>query len=231
MTNPGVSRAVRFLAPLLAAAALAVTSLSAQGTLLGRDINGNPTATNTDPSAVFEYDTDLNITWLRDWNVNGLHDWSTQVAWASGLTVGGFSGWRLPTTNTDSSSNCDRSFSAGGGFPLQYYGFNCTGSEMGHLYYAELGNPARGPLAITDPFINMQLTGYWSGTEYAPNAVSAWLFRIDFGYQDFIPRGALLYAVAVRPGDVGAAVPEPGSLALLLGAMGALAAARCRRSC
>jgi len=45
------------------------------------------------------YDTDLNITWLANAN-----------AWASGLTVGGFSGWRLPTTlQPDATRKCYRS--------------------------------------------------------------------------------------------------------------------------
>lgn len=39
-----------------------------------------------------------------------------------------------------------------------------------------------------------------------------------------------LHAVAVRPGDVAASVPEPQTLALILLALGATVAARRRRS-
>ncbi|OIP66619.1 MAG: hypothetical protein COT35_01095 [Nitrospirae bacterium CG08_land_8_20_14_0_20_52_24] len=56
------------------------------------------------------YDTDLNITWLANANANGFMDWSQANAWASGLTVGGFSGWRLPTTlQPDATRKCYRS--------------------------------------------------------------------------------------------------------------------------
>ena len=46
------------------------------------------------------YDTDLDITWLRNANVNGAQDWDTQVAWASNFSFGGYDDWRLPTTGT-----------------------------------------------------------------------------------------------------------------------------------
>ena len=45
------------------------------------------------------YDTDLNITWLANGNANGLMDWWQANDWASGLTVDGVSGWRLPITD------------------------------------------------------------------------------------------------------------------------------------
>ena len=61
----------------------------AQSALLGRDISGQAIAANDD-SAYFLYDTDLNITWLRDANRNGLKSWATANAWASDLSLGGF---------------------------------------------------------------------------------------------------------------------------------------------
>ena len=69
---------------------------------------------------------------------------------------------------------------------------------------------------------------YWSGTEISPG-LSAWSFNavtgLDFGRGELI----LLFAVAVRPGDVVAAVPEPQTLALALLALGATVVARRRR--
>ena len=153
--------------------------------LQGRDINGHPVGA-TDPGAVFEYDPNLHITWLRDWNVNGKQNWATQVAWAAGLTYFG-GGWRLPTAlNQDGSGPCS--------------GLNCTGSEMGYLWYTELGNTSS--LSNTGPFLNMQSNGYWSGTEYAPAPTSAWVFNATSGNQGSGVKGNTLYAVAVRPGDV-----------------------------
>ena len=83
-------------------------SSTAQANLLGRDINGNPVAAN-DPSAVFEYDTDLNITWLRDWNASGHVTWDAAMAWASTLVVGSYGGWRLPTMVDTGAPGCDYS--------------------------------------------------------------------------------------------------------------------------
>jgi hypothetical protein len=43
-------------------------------------------------------DTNTNLIWLQNWNVNGLQNWSTQKAWAEN-TLDGFAGsdeWRLP---------------------------------------------------------------------------------------------------------------------------------------
>lgn len=42
------------------------------------------------------YDTDLNITWAADANINGSHNWFEQTAWAESLTIEGVGGWRLP---------------------------------------------------------------------------------------------------------------------------------------
>jgi hypothetical protein len=49
-------------------------------------------------------------------------------------------GRRLPTTDTGPTSNCSLNLDPGGGFPPQYFGYGCTGSEMGHLWYTELLN-------------------------------------------------------------------------------------------
>lgn len=42
-------------------------------------------------------DTNTKLIWLRDWNVNGLQTWSTQMAWAEALTFAGSSDWQLPS--------------------------------------------------------------------------------------------------------------------------------------
>jgi hypothetical protein len=189
------TRAGGLRAVLFATVATALMSLPAHGALLGRDINGNPTATNTDPAAVFEYDTDLDLTWLREWNYA-------------------------------QASNCSNSFDPGGGFPLQYYGFDCTGSEMGHMGYTELGKIA-GSSTNTDPFQNLQFFLYWSGTEYASN--TAWDFNTIAGSQVNPGKFNPFYAVAVAPDDVAAWLPDPGSLVILTAGLWALAAAVRRR--
>jgi len=99
---------------------------AAQAALQDRDLNGD-TVVDT------FYDTDLNITWLGDANVNGLMKWDAAVAWASGNSFRGYCDCRLPTSDA-----CR--------------GYNCTGSELGHLWYVELGNPAGGPMTNTGNF-------------------------------------------------------------------------------
>ena len=86
---------------------------------------------------------------------------------------------------------------------------------------------AAGALARQDQvFRNI----YWSGTEYdAPIPVNVWHFKTFDGIQSHGVKGDALYAVAVRPGDVAASVPEPQTLALALLALGATVVARRRR--
>jgi len=85
-----------------------------------------------------------------------------------------------------------------------------------------------GNLSVLTQFTNVQ-TFYWSGTEYAPNPVSAWYYFALFDQQFNGDKKAQLYAVAVRPGDVAASVPEPQTLALVLLALGATMVVRRRR--
>ena len=166
---------------------------SALAALELRDINGSPTAVTAD--AEFAYDTVLKATWYLTGNSSELI-WDDAKAWASGLTVGTFSGWSLPSTD-----------------PACGVAFNCTNSQMGELYYTALGNVAFGSLSNTGPFKNLQSYVYWSGTEYAPNSNVAWDFYTYNGGQSAHSEFNGLYALAVRPGDV---VPEPGVVALLL---------------
>jgi len=193
---------------LLAAVILSTSLLTATGA---------QAAVQTRLGGLAVYDTDFNITWLANTNANGLMDWSTANAWASGLSVGGFSGWRLPTT-LQPDATCGSQY---GGVS---YGYNCTVSEMGHLFYNELGGVAGQSITVTHNanyglFQNVQSNIYWSGTEYAPDTLSAWSFSTSFGGQYASREFDGLFALAVRPGDVGAAgggsVPEPATLALM----------------
>jgi hypothetical protein len=93
------------------------------------------------------YDDVLDITWLQDANyaqtsgyadslypydTNGRMRWSHAVAWADQLSYSGYNDWRLPTT-------------VDGPYELGYdgtttAGYNITSSEMGYMYYVNLGN-------------------------------------------------------------------------------------------
>ena len=213
----------------LIAASLAsvLASGAAHAALMGRDLNGS--------AGSFEayYDTHLNITWLANANVNGLMNWFDANTWAANLSytdgVNVYDNWRLPTTLQPDASCGDQS----GG---DSYGYNCTGSELGHLFYTELGGTAgQSILDSSDPdlakFTNFRGV-YWSATEHAPSSAYAWYLRFGTGDQNAGYKHNDYYALAVSPGDVAAAnnnrVPEPQTLALFgLGLLG-LAVARRR---
>jgi hypothetical protein len=241
--------------------AMAMFSLctTAHASLVGRDINGGAVAGNA-ASAVFLYDDVLNLTWLRNAG-NGAMTWSQAVSWASSLngsaTVGGTTGWRLPTLI----ANPNATFSYAGGTDYgynvrtksgnltQYQAGQTVYSEMASLWYDTLGNLAFCPrfdatcsggiptpqpgsgLTRTGNFKNLLPTDYWSGLTYAPDTLNAWSFNTNGGSQQFSLKAGLGYALAVRTGDVLVAspVPLPAATWLLMSGLGGLGAAARRR--
>ena len=101
------------------------------------------------------YDPDYDITWLRDANVahtlgsygDGLMTKAEAVAFVEDINTSihpaGKSDWRLPITFGAPDSGCSEQFNEG---------YNCTESELGHLYYTELGNQA----------VDIAVTGRWA---------------------------------------------------------------------
>lgn len=251
----GFKKIAVLLAALVTAVAAQAAPVSNQGTwettLLGRDINRNAVAANS-ASAVYLYDTVLGITWLRDTNVNGFGDWSTQMGWAQNLSMGSgvnvIDDWRLPNITDIGNDGCNFSFAGGTDCGENV---DTNGSEMAHLFYVTLGNLAYcDPSTATTNFCSsqtfqsgfgltntgdfqsmQQFSGYWSGTEYAPSSSSAWYFYNFGGSQEVRDKTHTLYAMAVRPGDVLAAqVPEPETLLLVLTALAALGLGRRRQA-
>ncbi len=136
--------------------------------------------------------------------------WDNANTWANNLDYGGFDDWRLPTAkNQDNSGPCAK--------------FGCSESEMGHMFYNNLGGTAgQSILSASDPnnylegnggpLTNVQSYVYWSGTEYAPFPGGvAWYFTTANGYQRHDGKGNDIYAWAVRSGDV-SAVPVPAAV-------------------
>lgn len=203
--------------------------------LLGLSVSGHATLIDMGDGTI--YDTDLQLSWMKDANyantlgydADGLMTWSAAVTWANSLNdSGGFAGltgWRLPIVTDTGNDGCNWGSS---GTDCGYNVDTSTG-EMAHLYYDELGNmaycdtsnncPQSGwGLNNTGPFKNLQTHVYWSGTEYATNTNLAWDFYFNFGYQnqnlkdDYV---FLHYALAVSPGQRSTSMPEPSTLILL----------------
>jgi len=160
------------------------------------------------------YDTTQDITWLTDANyaktsgydADGLMSWSAANAWASSLTIGGVITWRLPTTQQpDPTCSVQQ---AGGTISSTY---NCTGSEMGHLYNVDgIGTNTPGL------FSNIQVNNYWSSTQFSLFTVDAWFhdFKSSSGVQGEFTKTASYAAWAVADGDVfnASVVPIPPAL-------------------
>lgn len=158
----------------------------------------------------FIYDTDRNITWY-DAPV-AYTNWNDSMAWAAGLTKGGVSGWQLPSTVGATTE-----------------GYNITTSDLGHLYYTELGNTQSSHLMNAGPFQNLQHGGdawYWSSTEYAPGSVDAFIFSFYDGKQYTNYKGNSHYVLAVHEGNV--AVPIPRTILLFAPGLAGIALFRRR---
>jgi hypothetical protein len=167
------------------------------------------------------------VVWLDYTHLSA--NWTNQKAWAAGLngaltynTPGytvdfGANSWRLPSTVDGPFVNGYTGTTTGG--------YNITNSEMGHLFYTELGNlgtyntsgvsQSGYGLIKTGDFDYLVNSGYWSGTGYATNPTYAWYFSMFNGYQGGGNKsGSGGYGLAVRSGQV-STVPVPGAFWLL----------------
>ncbi|KQW45529.1 MULTISPECIES: PEP-CTERM sorting domain-containing protein [unclassified Roseateles] len=173
------------------------------------------------------YDTATNLTWLADAGLGGLRTQADAAQWAEGLSFGGVSDWRLPTVAPVNGLALQLDYSEDGSTDI---GINNAGAntELGHLYYASLGNTAAG-LTQTGSFSGLVDPGnpvgpvFWTGTATEPGWALS--FFMGMGAQEALATDTLGQAWAVRVGDV-AAVPEPGSVVLMLAGLLAIAARR-----
>jgi hypothetical protein len=127
------------------------------------------------------------------------------MAFADQLVYSGYDDWRLPSMDNVN--------------PACYLG--CPETELGHLFYVELGNCCPSS-TNTGPFFNLTDYPYWSRTESGPTG--AWTFTLasppgggaaTAGIQDVWGKERItLAAWPVRDGDV-RRVPEPASVWLL----------------
>ena len=146
-----------------------------------------PQAALWDRGGGFIYDDILNVTWLQDANYGagsiyevvpgdpGRMTWNNAVAWVTQLSYAGFTGWRLPDA-----------YNRDGSGPL--IGPDASSSELGHMYYNNLGGVSNDPVLLNPTFIdgngntvsfqNMQsYSYYWFRNEF--DSDKAWLYQLE----------------------------------------------------
>ncbi len=180
------------------------------------------------------FDNVRGITWLADANyakTSGYVDNPTNfsgwhltdgrmtpaesTAWVTQLNIGGVTGWRLPQGMYPDPS-CISTYASG--LP----GHDCTGGELGDMYYNILGNHYVGStlwygsgFVNSGPFSNIQSDLYWTSTD-APIAGRKIVFAFFDGLSNGVTAAAGIdnhrYAWAVHNGDVGVStVPLPAT--------------------
>jgi hypothetical protein len=152
---------------------------------------------------------------VAEWSiapVGSVAEWSIAPVLKTG------NGQPFVSSNLTASASCTQSVTQG---------FNCSGSEMGHLFYADLGGSAgsdkRGTQSVGDvTFFNIQ-ANYISGTRVVgANAAGDFLFLN--GWQSDTLLSFPNFAWAIRDGDVSqlAPIPEPETYAMMLAGLGLL---------
>jgi hypothetical protein len=185
-------------------------------------------ATLTDNGNGLIYDSDLNITWLFTDTLDtlgtsnpGIDDWQTAKNWADNLVYAGQLNWRLPSTLIPDATCQAQSSSIGTG---------CTGSELGHLFYTELGGTAGVPLSSA--LLGLDYAPYWSETIVN----SGYAYRFYFGgipgyagYQEESNQALTAGAIAVHAGNI-SAVPLPAAAWLFCSGLFGLLGIGCRKT-
>ena len=238
------------IAPLLAAALFAP---AAHAELQGRDLDVSK------PGFEAYYDTALNITWLADFGRVSSFDadarlsWNDAQSWIASLNqqhLYGVEGWRLPKVTPVNGSSFQLGNTNNGrtdiGVAATGTGWG-TASEMGHLYYVTLANkglctptvlgtdscstqPGWSPTVKNfGPFTGLTTFVFWSGTTLPGQPDKAFYFYAYYGNQNVMSKAETYSAIAVRDGDIAAAVPEPGVWALMLAGLAGLALRARRR--
>lgn len=186
--------------------------------------NGDGTMTQTKADgSVLMWLQDANTAYTMGYSATdefGRMNWGDAMIWIDDLNsinYLGYDDWRLPSSLQPDPSCAIQ-------WNNESLGFDCSGSEMGYLYYTELGNTAGGPLTNTGGFDNFlkffegfEGNQYWTGMEFTSNPSAVWHFNFYDGNQNGNLKGTYNYAWAMRT-----VVPEPLSSSLFMLGAGAL---------
>ena len=158
-------------------------------------------------------------------NYTGQMTWWGAQAWVDQLSFAGMDNWQLPTILLPDS---DCTTDAAGTAPSQdSTGYNCKGSDLGHLFYVEIGASAGNPITTglqeaLDKFGIIPNDDYWSnGPTDVPLNFEPYTFSY-LGQQTKTSGGSIAMAWPVHPATP--TVPLPATLWLfgsgLLGLLG-----------
>jgi len=197
----------------LTCAVLCATLLSARGA---------EASLVSDNSGKTVYDTVTNQTWLADANLaasntfgvkginkDGSMSWTTAHAWIGKMNAKKYLGskhWSLPATALpDNSCSQDPKSAA--------FGFGCTGSRMGNLFYNQLGGAKGSTIQRkhnADFLLFHHFTPYlyWSSTLWKKVPKSSFSFSFGNGFQGTNVWVNNMYAIAIAPGKVGNFTPH-----------------------
>lgn len=186
------------------------------------------------------YDTEGDVTWLADpmhiqssgYDVDGLATYSlaqTFVGFLNSTFYLGFNNWRLPVADP-SGAGCTED-TAGAVPSLSPTGYNCTGGELGNLFYAKLSGTAGEPLSTSlDPditlFDSIPDGTFWTSTENPDNSSEVFTLATVNGIQSILSKNFTFgRAWILRDGgsdtvDEVAVIPVPAAAWLFLSALG-----------
>ena len=186
------------------------------------------------PDGITVHDSVNNINWLADGNLaatnrfalpvctasgtqpcvnaSGSMSYQAAAAWVNAMNAANYLGhanWQLPT-NPLADSGC--------GFigpQNNSFGFGCSASALGSLYYNALGlkppNTAVPiPINTAGPFGNFQPYLYWSQTT-PPNGIGYGTFSFDSGFQGSNTLPNFLYVLPVIHGKISGTPPFTGT--------------------
>ncbi|MEY3787220.1 MAG: hypothetical protein RLZ75_1427 [Pseudomonadota bacterium] len=168
------------------------TQASRNANLVCDVINFNGGVINDTPNI---YDKGIYTLTNADFNTNtGTMSWWGAQAWVNYLTLGGVTGWSLPSTPVKTT--------------VKATGYEILDSQMGDLYYNVLGGVKNSSIVAThnenyNLFVNIQSYVYWSSSELDENPGNVWHFHTYEGLQDaYAVKYMQFYAWAVHKGDV-----------------------------
>jgi uncharacterized protein (TIGR03437 family) len=216
-------------------AAPALTSISGSSVKLEWPLPWQASATLVlSPDGITVYDAVNNVSWLADAdlaatnrfglpvctgsgtqpcvNPSGSMSYQAAAAWAKAMNAANYLGhtnWQLPTTPA-TDSGCP--FTGPNGIS---FGFNCSASALGWLYYNGLGLTAPNtavpiPNNTVGAFSNFQPNLYWSQTT-PPNGTGYGTFSFNNGFQGSNTAPNFLYVLPIIRGKISGTPPATGN--------------------